>query len=372
MVCGVSGAGAVAVVSTSMTTTEAGLAAFDHVARGDAAPDWVALGIQRAWGLPTSVSVALIVLSENVTFLVSDGGVHTMVVRLGRPGYAESTDHVRSELVWVEALQRDAGVPTPSPVRGADGDFVQFLLDGSGATWSAVAFEFVAGEILEDRADYADHFGEIGRITAGLHGHARGWTPPGSFRRFSWELTDMVGADARWGDWRGAAVPTDAGVLGAADLAMLERAESAAFAALSSAGVDHSPEHWGLIHGDLRPSNVMTQDGSSLAVIDFDDCGYGYYLYDFGAALTFYEHRPEALRMAASWLDGYRSVTPLSSADLSVAAALSMLRRLTMLGWATTHRADALPADLWEENLPGTVEVGARYLADPLWMVRGA
>jgi hypothetical protein len=147
--------------------------------------------------------------------------------------------------------------------------------------------------------------------------------------------------------------------LGDQEFAVMERAEHAARAVLSR--VLLTPQHWGLIHFDLRPSNVMTHEGA-MTIIDFDDCGDGYYLYDFGSALTFYEHRPEALAMAANWLDGYREVAPLSRDDLEAAAALSLMRRLTMLGWATTHRADALPADLWDENRPGS---GARKTRDP-------
>ncbi|MDQ1130717.1 phosphotransferase enzyme family protein [Microbacterium sp. SORGH_AS_0888] len=337
---------------------------FESLRRGAPAPLWVRRGIAEAWSLPDDTLVSLIVLSENVTFKVTTPeGAPVMVVRLGRPGYAASTDHIRAELQWVDALRTEVAIPTPAPVPGADGDFVQFLREDAGAVWSAVAFAFVEGTVLEDDGADPVHFTEIGRLTGLLHAHAREWAPPASFARFEWDLPDLVGAAARWGDWR------DADLV-AADRATLERAEARAFAALADAGVERSPRHFGLIHGDLRPSNVMRVDEGPhpLVIIDFDDCGYGYYLYDFAAALTFYEHRPVAHEMAARWLDGYDSVCPLSSQDLDAAVAFSMLRRLTMLGWATTHRADALPTDLWEENLPGTVEVAARYLDDPRWL----
>ncbi|MDQ1205353.1 Ser/Thr protein kinase RdoA (MazF antagonist) [Microbacterium sp. SORGH_AS 862] len=341
---------------------------FDGVSRGDGAPEWVRSGIVHAWAIEEPASVTLIVLSENVTFKVERRGVPEMVVRLGRPGYAAGPDHIRSELVWVAALREDAAIPTPGPRRGADGDFLQFLPDESGALWSAVAFDYVTGHMLEDEpvAAVAAHYGEIGRLTALLHRHARSWRPRSSFARFHWDVPDMVGAGARWGDWRVATLSTP-------QRRTLERAEEAARATLDELRIDRSPAHFGLIHGDLRPSNVMVADSTAepLTIIDFDDCGYGYYLYDFAAALTFYEHRPEASGMAASWIEGYRQLVPLTTADLRAAGAFSMLRRLTMLGWATTHRSDALPPDLWEENLPGTVDVADRYLVDPAWLSRG-
>jgi len=346
---------------------EAHLDVFDDVSRGDAAPQWVRSGIVAAWDLSGDVEASLIVLSENVTFSVRVDGAAAMVVRLARPGYIVSVEHLRGELQWIEALRRDAGIPTPSPVRGGNGDLVQVLVDDLGATWSAVAFDFVAGRMLEDEQNVADHYREIGRLTAMLHEHASSWVRPESFTRFSWDLDDLVGAHARWGDWRAADL-TDA------ECAVLEDAEKRARAVLAAHGVDRSPAHFGVIHGDLRPSNVMLTGDPfgdvALTIIDFDDCGFGYYLYDFAAALTFYEHRPEAPLMARRWIDGYTSIRPLSQDDLDVAVALSMIRRLTMLGWATTHRADALPADLWVENLPGTIEVARRFLVDERWLTR--
>ena len=343
----------------------AGLEVFDTVTRGDAAPRWVHEGIVRAWGIPAESDVSLIVLSENITFSVSLAADPTMVVRLGRPGYAQSVDHPRAELQWVEALRETAGIPTPAPIRGTDGDLVQFIHDERGGRWTAVAFEFVAGTVLEDEGADASRFAEIGRLTALLHDHARSWVPPTAFIRFEWDIDDMVGPDARWGDWRAASLKR-------AEVRTLERAESKARATLDTLGIRRDTEHFGLIHGDLRPSNVMVMpDGENpLTIIDFDDCGFGYYLYDFAAAITFYEHRPAARDMAAGWLDGYRAVNPLTSDDLRAAESFVMLRRLTMLGWATTHRSDALPPDLWDENLPGTVEVASRYLDDPGWITR--
>ncbi|MFT4127917.1 MAG: phosphotransferase [Gordonia sp. (in: high G+C Gram-positive bacteria)] len=341
----------------------AALTSFHDVRRGDPAPDWVRSGIVDGWSLPADTVVTLIVLSENVTFVARPTGAPPLIIRLARPGYSAGRAHLNSELTWIEALRRDAGIPTPGPVRGADGQYVQTIRDASGGGWDAVAFEFVAGSVLEDQAEIAGHFAEIGSMIARLHAHSRTWRTPSGFERFAWTVDDMVGKTARWGDWRNAPLAEN-------DRSVLERAELGARAALVEAGASvGDPRWWGLIHADLRPSNVMVS-AEGMTIIDFDDCGYGFYLYDFAAALTFYEHRPEAGEMAGRWLDGYRTSSPLSSVDLVAAAALSMLRRLTMLGWQMTHRPDALPADLWDENQDGTVEVAARYLSDPLWLVR--
>ena len=335
------------------------LAIFDDLERGVRAPAWVEEGIRRSWALPANAEASLISISENATFRVVANGATRMVVRLQRPGYVGDIANVRSELDWIEAIALDTDVRTPLPVRGSDGAPIQTIAGPRATAWTAVAFEFVRGRMLEDLPDQPSHFARIGAMAAQLHQHSRSWRRPDGFRRFDWTLEDMIGASARWGSWERAAL-TDG------ERETLRRAADAARAVLATHPV--TPGNWGLIHSDIRPSNIMI-DGSELVVIDFDDSGFSYYLYDFASALTFYEHLPQAIPMAGNWLEGYRSVLPLSAAELDAAAALSLVRRLTMLGWATTHREDALPAELWQGNLPGTIDVARRYLERPLWLV---
>ena len=149
---------------------------------------------------------------------------------------------------------------------------------------------------------------------------------------------------------------------------MFDRAEWAAREVVARYG--RTSANWGLIHADLRPSNIIIGPDGELTLIDFDDCGYSWFLYDFAAALTFVEHKPYAPAMAQRWVEGYRSVTALDDSQLEFACALSMLRRLQMIGWTRNHYRDALPAGLLDEQVPGTVTCAERYLEDPLWLFK--
>ncbi len=345
-----------------MNRTSASLAAFDALRKGDAAPEWLTRAIGERWGLPSEFSVELIAVSENATFLVRVAGTPRLVLRLHRPGYVSDPRAVASELSWVEALREGVDVPVPRAVSGVDGSAVHTIADPDGLEWIAVAFEFVTGTVLEDDfADPAPWYERIGEITAQFHLFARRWRPPAGFTRFSWELDDMVGPASRWGDWRRAALDDDG-------RRIAEAAERTALAELAE--LDRSPSAWGIIHADLRPSNIMLT-GDDIVVIDFDDCGHSWFLYDFAATLSFIEHLPHAPELAEAWRRGYSGRIPLSSQNLRHAAAFSMIRRLTMLGWTTTHREDALPAELWAAQAPGTVELAARYLERPLWIFGG-
>lgn len=338
---------------------------FDQLAAGDAAPQWLAEEAARTWALPGDrVRLRLISVSENANFRVDLDGAPLAVLRLSRPGGFASRDggdaSLLAEVAWTAALREASIAHIPAHLPPGEREKVRSITQPGGARWSCVLTEFRPGRPLEDLADPTIHFSEIGRIAARLHDHAAAWVLPGSLTRPAWDIDDMVGPSARWGDWRAANVSPHARPL-------LERAERAAVEVVR--GAQRTTDSWGLIHADLRPSNILV-DGEELSVIDFDDAGYGWFLYDFAASLSFMEHLPEAPRQAAGWLAGYTEIRPLDDDDLQLACALSMLRRLQMLGWTVTHRQDALPPALWDPKAAGTTRVAQRYLHDDRWLLR--
>lgn len=346
--------------ASSSAATTASLAAFDALAQGSPAPTWLRDGVVDAWAFDASATqVTLITVSENATFLVREHGRPVAVTRVARPGYMADPAAFESEVAWVAALGADGAAEVPTGLRSRQGTYAVDVSAQDGHRWTCVTFGYVPGSILEDIADPVPYYAQIGRTTAELHEHAAAWVPPTGFTRHSWELADMVGPGARWGRWEDADLDDGA-------LALLGRAQRAALDAL--ADVPRTPAHRGLIHADLRPSNIMI-DGDVLTVIDFDDCGYGWFAYDFASALTFMEHVPYADAMAKEWLAGYAEVRPLDVLDVRRACALSMVRRLQMLGWTTTHREDALPPELWAAQPEGTVQVAEAYLRRPTWLV---
>ncbi len=349
-------------IEDNQRTTASGqvMSAFDDVTKGDPAPTWVTDGVLASWDLdPARTDLTLITVSENATFRVDVDGAPYAVVRLSRPGYVADPRQISSELAWLHALGEEVDVPVSHAIEGADGEFVQVIGPRPDQGWYAVMFGFIEGAILEDIADPVPYYERIGAITAIFHQHSRTWTPPSGFTRFSWTLPDMVGPTARWGDWRGAD-------LDASQRTLLEHAEAEACDIAWS--IEDSPRNWGIIHADLRPSNIMI-DEDRLIVIDFDDCGHAPYLFDFAAALSFMEHTAFAPEMARRWMQGYQSVIPLTDDEVEQACALSMIRRLQMLGWTTTHREDALPPELNSAQVPGTVEVAAAYVVDHRWLL---
>ena len=312
------------------------LSTFSDLTKGAPAPHWLFRGVCGAWGIePERAELNLITVSENATFVLLLNGRPEGVVRVSQPGYVGGPEAVASEIAWLAALHEIDGVRLIDPVPTVRGTFVTKIRDLNGVGWMVVSTKFVEGTVLEDLDDPSQYYRTIG---------------------------DMVGASPRWGRWETAD-------LSDADRHLCERALDAALAVMNT--YPRNSHTWGLIHADLRPSNIIRADNGDLTVIDFDDAGYSWYLYDYASSLSFVEHKPYAPQLAKAWLDGYVSVAgPMSSEELHVMSALSMIRRLQMLGWTTNHREDALPEGLAAEQAAGTVQCARNYLADAQWLLR--
>jgi Ser/Thr protein kinase RdoA (MazF antagonist) len=94
--------------------------------------------------------------------------------------------------------------------------------------------------------------------------------------------------------------------------------------------------------------------GDRLTVIDFDDCGFSWHLYDLAAALSFIEAHPETGELVEAWLEGYQRRRRLPREHLLEIETLIMLRRLVLLAWlgtrAGTDLAETYAADFAEDS----------------------
>jgi len=304
------------------------------------------------WGLPLDSQVELLTVSENATFLViPSDGADNVVVRVHRPGYHTRAE-IASELAWIDALRERQVITTPRPLTRRDGEPIA-RFDDEGERRDAVAFTFMPGHEPQQGDALAAGFQKLGAISARLHAHARAWQPPASFTRKVWDADTIVGERPHWGPWQ------DAIALDAAGHDILSRAVALLRTRLHDYG--STPDRFGLIHADLRLANLLVH-GDQLAVIDFDDCGFGWFCADFAAAISFIEEQPDVPRLLDAWLEGYRHVAPLAEADEDMIPTLVMLRRIQLTAWLASHAETPTALEVGDGYTAGTVRLARRYL----------
>tara|TARA_Y100000588_G_scaffold85782_2_gene91122 strand:- start:2913 stop:3917 length:1005 start_codon:yes stop_codon:yes gene_type:complete len=310
-----------------------------------------ALGL---WELPTGSKARLINVSENETFLVEAPGGFKSILRIHREDYHTETA-IACEHAWSRSLNEEGGVKTPDILPGRNGSTIQSATSTAlGQKRYLVMFEFVEGSEPDQQDDLTTGFEELGEIAAKTHLHSIDWERPEPFERLVWDLDTVFGEEATWGNWR------DGPNIGRQTRQVLEQVEATVIERLTRYG--RGTDRFGLIHADMRLANLLITKGET-RLIDFDDCGLGWLMYDFAAGISFMEDDPRIPELKQAWVRGYRSVRPLSEEDEVEIPTFVMMRRLALLAWIGSHSEVDIAKELAPTFAPVSEELGRNYLA---------
>lgn len=291
-----------------------------------------AVAVSAAWGgldgPPRFVSNR-----ENAVFEVRFANGRHAALRLHRPGY-QSDLTIRSELLWTSRLVAQ-GFPCPAPIPTETGDLCHVASNGhiaSAVTWlDGTPIGAKDAPRAGAPADQVALYRDLGALVGALHnvtdqpGVADGITRP------EWTLEGFLGAAPRWGRfWENPA-------LNAPEIAQVLAAREAARAALNA----RPGRDMGLIHADVLQENVLSV-GGDLALIDFDDNGYGYRAYDLATGLIQHTESPDFEALQEALIAGYTTKRGDGETLTIEMPLFLLLRSMASAGWIISR---ALPED---------------------------
>lgn len=268
------------------------------------------------WGL-AEAKCELIAQRENIVFRVTNNEGTAFALRLHRPGY-QSISMLQSELAWVRHLRANGlNVPSPVPTHDGkelvevDGYDVDLLTWLSGTPMGATGTPLVL-------ADREGTFRQVGTLMAQVHAISDAWDISPCFERHHWDIEGLVGDDPIWGRfWENPG-------LGPEQRDRVLKVRDHLRGDLRDKETDT-----GLIHADMVRENVMIE-GDQLGLIDFDDSGFGYRLFDVATALFKNRTEPDYPALQSAFLQGYRQIRPLETDLLD---HFMLIRALSYLGW---------------------------------------
>ena len=308
---------------------------------------------------PETVPLTFVKMRENTVFRADTPG-GAIALRLHRPGY-RTRQEIAAESDFIEVLA-ERGFPVVRLVPTATGEYTAVVSDGEteaivdAQRWLKGSRQLGDTE-NEDGADGLDagHFAMMGGIAARMHHVAEELAGVRGFDRSSWDAEGMIGSAALWGD--ALTVPG----LDDASREQLGRTREVMRRALAEYGT--APAVYGTIHADFTPENVLVgtreDGGDELVVIDFDDFGDVWYLFDLATPLFFFQGHPDYAAFRASLLEGYRAERPLSGAEERLLDLFLVARGYTYLGWAATRSETDTAAFLIAEIVPLVVRLAA-------------
>ena len=232
--------------------------------------------------------------------LTTESGDYAVRIHRAR---GRGTTQVAGEVAWLDALAGEADIRVPGVRRTLDGKaVVSVSIPEKGRTFPVTVVDWLPGQPIGGQKG-SHHFEELGRMTAVLHRHARTWRLPVGFDRPTYDRRSVFGEVVP--DRIAEVVGAVSGKVVNEALAALERQLQEVQEVLGT-GTDV----FGLVHGDLSFGNVLF-DGERASPIDFDDCGFGYYLHDLAVPLAGAFGSQGFAERYHAFLRGYRQVSPL-------------------------------------------------------------
>ncbi|MEM7118994.1 MAG: phosphotransferase [Chloroflexota bacterium] len=293
---------------------------------------------------------------DNTTFRVDSTDGERYLLRVYRP-VGKTVATVRSEMLLLLHLAQDENLVVPQPVATKTGEWVTVAeAESVPEARMCVLLRWINGRFINEGLT-PSHLEQVGIFTANLQLRAMAFQPPADFVRG--RLDNLYGkskglseAEARRRiddpENEAAAIQLVTDVCSPEDGALV--AQLIKLIRAAQRGIGHTPDVFGIVHGDLHQWNYLFHQGQVRA-IDFDDCGYGHYLYDLAVTLYNIQWHDNATRLREAFLAGYRQVRPLSTEHEHHLEIFMALRDLQMMIWAIEMRNHPAFRDSWQSDV---------------------
>jgi Ser/Thr protein kinase RdoA (MazF antagonist) len=286
----------------------------------------------------------------NKNFRVTSHSGDQYMLRICHPRRT-SVESVQSELLWLAALNQETELRVPEPVLNKEMRYVT-VVDSAAmpGIHLSVLFHWTDGRFLY-RTLTPSHLFQVGELTARLHHHSTNWDRPTGFtrRRVDNLFCLRQEQDDNFNEAVAAkAIHTVAGVSMPDQGKVIEAVVGKVWAVLQ--GLGEGAENFGLIHADVHQSNYLFNRGK-VGLIDFDDCGFGHWLYDLAVTLYCLQDHPNFTNLREAFLSGYRQCHPLSMEHEALIGTFMALRTLQDMLWDIEERDQPAFRNRWRAQM---------------------
>jgi Ser/Thr protein kinase RdoA (MazF antagonist) len=246
------------------------------------------------------------------------------LMRIHATGDAEA---IASELTWLAALSQEAGLSVPAPVPTQDGKLLTTIITPGMPNGRVVSLmRWLDGKRIRHGLR-PKQLTSLGRAVAQMHTFSAGWEPPPGFNRPHWDWDSQLG-----------------GSMFEHSLEELVESMPEKFqepfqvvsqeAKLVMVALGKESDAYGLIHADLYPENVLFKAGKAFP-IDFEDCGYGYWMWDIAVALCLWAWGKDWECLCDAFREGYAQNRTLPEAQWAQLDLFVATQFATMVVWAS-------------------------------------
>jgi len=301
------------------------------------------------WGVAYR-QLRLITDENNAVFQVDDA----YSLRITPHGQRTAAE-LESELGYLRALGQAGMTNIPQPQAPLFAD-----AHAEGESYAAL-FQWLDGQVIPTDQHTAEQVRAVAHKIALLHEFTQThFTPLANFTRPRYDWEGLFGERSLYNPHENGRYISRASAVIFDQVA--ERTDDA------MRQLDTGAWAFGLIHADFIFKNTLFRADGSIAVIDFDNFGWGYWLYDLACPLWFYRTRPDYTALKGVMLQAYTHATGklhIRMEDHPLLDTFVAARGVASCRWVAAH-ADH-PA--WAGRATAVIDARAAQIAH--WLASG-
>ena len=301
------------------------------------------------WGLDPSTEVTLLAERENRVYRLDIADSTPTILRVHRRDF-RSNDEVKSELQWMAQLSQE-GLTVPLPLPAKDGALFAEI-EGYQVNRLSWLDGIPLGETNQPLQvkDRVDTFQKIGETMARLHQISDDWELSANLTRHHWDHDGLLGEQPLWDRfWENPQLSSH-------QLYIINEARNKASEVLR---VKAETLDYGLIHADMVRENILLSD-DEIQLLDFDDGGFGFRLFDVATALFKNRSEPDYPELEEALINGYDSVRSLDMQELRL---FTLLRSFTYVGWIISRMNESGSQQRADRFITTATALAEEYLA---------
>jgi Ser/Thr protein kinase RdoA (MazF antagonist) len=289
--------------------------------------------------------------TNNAIYRVINGQA-CYALRIHRPGHKRLA-WIRSELTWLDAIRCETDLCVPEPF----GSVYAGQLDGVAQPVICDLFGWIDGKSLQPDAISLEHVSAIGSFAAHLHNLSAKFHPPRGFERPRLDWDGLFGSESPYRSAGETQFFSQEQRKVLDDVAQRVKAVMAA--------LDSNTAGFGLIHADLLPKNVIQRNcgETNICLTDFDDCAFGYFLYELAPLLWVYREDRRYDDVRAALVSGYIAVRALPESHQDYLETFVAARHVASCRWVAGNAQHPDYRDRAPQIIAGRIDELRRFLS---------
>ncbi|GHH99456.1 phosphotransferase [Neobacillus kokaensis] len=249
------------------------------------------------YNLTGPISCKFIRRSFNDHYLIKAGTKqYVLRVYLNNKNYIHNIDEIKFELDYLQYLN-SKGIPVMDPIISNNNkNFIALKMNDE--TRYLTLFPFASGFPIDENL-YREQSNSLGQIIAKLHLCSNNFVS--KYSRYHLDIKTLIEDPL-------SIIEKNTYLYGLGNISFFKNHTNKLIDYINNLPIDVNS--YGLIHGDLNPSNLYFSNKNGFSLFDFDHCGYGYRIHDLAVIkLSFPDQVYKAI------LNGYEEIRPLYTVE---------------------------------------------------------